>query len=214
VTFNGLNGTTSGGTFTFYGYVIANYFTCYGTSYFYDVSNYINATTNNLNINSGTGGGQGSINLSISYNTQVSINNTGVTFKGLNGTTSGGTFTFYGTVTATSFNATSDYRIKANIAPINTINMTIDNLIPYSYTNLHLNKFDVGFIAHEVQQQYPFMVTGEKDAIDNDGNPVYQSINYQPIITLLVAEVKELKKQIAKQQEQINQLIAHFSTTA
>jgi carbonic anhydrase/acetyltransferase-like protein (isoleucine patch superfamily) len=107
-----------------------------------------------------------------------------------------------GTVTATSFNATSDYRIKANIAPINVAKFTIDNLTPYSYNNLHLNKLDVGFIAHEVQQQYPFMVNGEKDAIDEDGKPLYQSINYQSIIAVLVAETKELKKEVKQVKRQ------------
>jgi hypothetical protein len=54
------------------------------------------------------------------------------------------------------------------------------------------------------------MVIGEKDATNENGEPIYQSINYQAIIPILVAEVKELKQQIAKQQQQIEQLFQYI----
>ena len=118
-----------------------------------------------------------------------------------------------GQVTATSFNSTSDYRIKTDIIPLNTTIDNIDNLQSYSYTNIRTNHKDFGFIAHEVQQYFPFMVNGAKDATDIDGNPILQSINYQAIIPILVAEVKELKNIVTKQQEQINSLIQYINTT-
>jgi hypothetical protein len=114
-----------------------------------------------------------------------------------------------GTVTASGFNATSDYRIKTDITPIT--NLTIDHLQPCSYTNTRLNSFDVGFIAHEVQQYYPFMVMGEKDATNENGEPIYQSINYQAIIPILVAEVKELKQQLKQQRRYAILIICLFS---
>jgi len=48
----------------------------------------------------------------------------------------------------------------------------------------------LGFIAHEVQEQYPFLVTGEKDGKNN------QSINYQEMIPILVKEIQDLKKRV------------------
>jgi hypothetical protein len=48
----------------------------------------------------------------------------------------------------------------------------------------------MGFIAHELQTQFPFLVNGEKDGKD------YQSVNYLGLIGLLVKETQELKKQM------------------
>jgi hypothetical protein len=119
-----------------------------------------------------------------------------------------------GNITASSFNATSDYRIKANIIPLNVSIHTINNLNPVSYIKNHTNQ-EFGFIAHEIQEQYPFLVTGEKDEIDPHTNkPIYQSVNYQAIIPILVAEVKELKHTVQKQQRQINTFLQYIENNA
>jgi len=91
--------------------------------------------------------------------------------------------------TASSYNARSDYRIKSNISPI-TKETNIDLLNPVHYFNLITNKKDFGFIAHEVQEHFPFLVNGNKDGKE------YQSINYNGFIGLLVSEIKEMKKEI------------------
>jgi hypothetical protein len=91
-------------------------------------------------------------------------------------------------VTAQSFNATSDYRIKNFAKELNT-NHIIDNIRPIEYTNNVLNKKDLGILAHELQEIYPFLVTGEKDGKE------LQTVNYNGIIALLVNEVKNLKKE-------------------
>ena len=92
-------------------------------------------------------------------------------------------------ITAASFNTTSDYRIKKNVTELNET-YSVDNLRPVEYENKITKKQCVGFIAHEVQEQYPFLVTGEKDGKDN------QSINYQEIIPILVKEIQDLKKRV------------------
>ena len=52
----------------------------------------------------------------------------------------------------------------------------------------------MGFIAHELQKTYPFLVNGEKDAKDEkDENDALQNVNYTGIISLLVKEIKDLK---------------------
>ena len=48
----------------------------------------------------------------------------------------------------------------------------------------------MGFIAHELQEHYPFLVSGEKDGTEN------QSVNYTGLIALLVKEIQELKQDI------------------
>jgi len=110
---------------------------------------------------------------------------------------SGENITTTGTITAASFNSTSDYRIKEDITPINN---TIDNLNPIKYYNKKLEKEDMGFIAHEVQEEFPFLVSGEKDGED------MQSLNYQGLIALLVKEVQDLKRENKLVKEKLEQL--------
>jgi hypothetical protein len=101
----------------------------------------------------------------------------------------GGTITATSTITASGYSVSSDYRIKENIVDLNEKHI-VDNLRPVTYFNKNLNKIDMGFIAHEVQEEYSFLVNGEKDG-DN-----LQSINYISIIALLVKEIKDLKKRV------------------
>jgi hypothetical protein len=63
------------------------------------------------------------------------------------------------------------------------IRMFIDN-------NTKLSKLDIGFIAHEVQEYYPFLVDGEKDGQQT------QSLDYISIIGILVKEIQELKQRV------------------
>jgi hypothetical protein len=102
-----------------------------------------------------------------------------------------GTKTFTKTVKALTFEATSDYRIKENVLNlINDSSFTVDNLRPITYTNKLSGKQDIGLIAHELQEQYPFLVSGEKDGAET------QSVNYIGLIGILIKEIKELKERM------------------
>ena len=48
-----------------------------------------------------------------------------------------------------------------------------------------------GFIAHEAQAVVPECVTGEKDVVDDDGNPIYQGIDQSKLVPLLTAALQE-----------------------
>jgi hypothetical protein len=50
-----------------------------------------------------------------------------------------------------------------------------------------------GFIAHELAEVVPNAVTGDKDAIDEDGNPKYQGIDVSFLVATLTAAIQELK---------------------
>ena len=100
-----------------------------------------------------------------------------------------GNINISGYSTSTTFNAESDYRIKANVQSLLDTSFTVDLLKPVTYINKKLNRQDIGFIAHEVQEQIPFLVRGDKD--DNE----LQSINYNGIIGLLTKEIQDLKIQ-------------------
>jgi len=94
-----------------------------------------------------------------------------------------------GQITGQAFNATSDYRVKTNVMPLSGNSYSIDYLNPIKYTNINMNREDMGFLAHEVQEIFPFLVNGTKDGKD------MQSLNYTGLIAVLVKEMKELKKQ-------------------
>jgi len=88
--------------------------------------------------------------------------------------------------------------MKNNIQPLKS-NKTIDNLKPVEY-DLSGGKHDMGFIAHEVQEEFPFLVDGVKD-----GEQI-QSLNYTGFIALLVKEVQELKSTVKELKSEIESL--------
>jgi hypothetical protein len=63
-----------------------------------------------------------------------------------------------------------------------------------------------GFIAHELQEVIPDCVTGEKDAVDADGNPVYQGIDTSFLTATLTSAIQELKAIVDAQAERISVL--------
>ena len=48
-----------------------------------------------------------------------------------------------------------------------------------------------GFLAHEVQEVVPQAVNGEKDAVDQEGNDLYQSMDASKMVPLLTAALQE-----------------------
>jgi hypothetical protein len=120
-------------------------------------------------------------NASITNNTINCVNITNTT-----GTITCANLTATTTVTCGNINITSDYRIKDNVNEVIN-NDNFNKLRPVTYFNKISNKNEIGFIAHEVQELYPELVTGIKDGDDN------QSVNYIGLIPLLVNEIKELK---------------------
>jgi hypothetical protein len=107
----------------------------------------------------------------------------------LKSTTITGTLTVSDMTTGLSFNATSDYRIKENVHKIPS-QTTVDKLNPVTYKNIITGKPDMGFIAHELQEHFPFLVSGEKDG------PMNQSVNYIGLIALLTKEIQDLKARV------------------
>ena len=98
-------------------------------------------------------------------------------------------------------NTTSDYRIKQNQEEINLEIYNINNLKPKIYHNILTNNRDIGFIAHELQEEFPFLVNGEKDGKE------YQNINYIGLIGLLIKEMQDHKKNNSKYINELNEKI-------
>jgi hypothetical protein len=94
--------------------------------------------------------------------------------------------------TATAYNTSSDYRLKENVV---SLTGAIDRV-----NQLQVRRFNFiadpdrtvdGFIAHEAQEIVPECVTGEKDAVNDDGNPVMQGIDQSKLVPLLTAALQE-----------------------
>ena len=111
-----------------------------------------------------------------------------------------------------SFNTTSDYRLKENIAPMTGALATVSTLKPVTYKWKSTGENGQGFIAHELQAVVPDCVTGEKDAVetytDENGNektrPKYQSIDTSFLVATLTAALQETKTLIDTQAELIS----------
>ena len=109
-----------------------------------------------------------------------------------------GSITFDGSSTA--YNTSSDYRLKDNPQPLTNSGAFIDALQPKTWDWKTDGSRGVGFIAHEVQAVSPGSVVGEKDAVDADGKPAMQAMEYgsAEFIANIVAELQSLRKRVAE----------------
>jgi hypothetical protein len=67
----------------------------------------------------------------------------------------------------------------------------VEQLKPVTYKWKVNGSDGQGFIAHELQEIVPDCVTGEKDAIDDEGNPVYQGVDTSFLVATLTAAIQE-----------------------
>jgi hypothetical protein len=104
---------------------------------------------------------------------------------------------------ATSYNTSSDYRLKENITPMTGALGLVQQLKPVTYNWKVDGSSSQGFIAHELQEVVPDCVTGEKDAIDAEGNPEYQGIDTSFLVATLTAAIQELKATVDAQAARI-----------
>jgi hypothetical protein len=111
--------------------------------------------------------------------------------------TNTGTITTDGTSTA--YNTSSDRRLKNITGDLLTSGAFIDALAPRVGTWIATGSSFAGFLADEVQAVSPSSVRGDPGAVDDMGNPVYQSMAYasDEIIANMVAELKSLRARVA-----------------
>ena len=113
-----------------------------------------------------------------------------IAFQNLNGTTVG---TIESGLAGTSYNTSSDYRLKENITKISDGITRIKQLIPkkFSFIGDGDRTLKDGFLAHEVSSVVPEAITGTKDEVDENNEPVYQGIDQSKLVPLLVAALQE-----------------------
>jgi len=92
---------------------------------------------------------------------------------------------------STSYNTTSDYRLKENISPILNGIDRLKQLKPKRFNFIGDTSIVDGFIAHEAKEVVPESVTGEKDEVLPNGDPAYQGIDQGKLVPLLTASLQE-----------------------
>jgi Chaperone of endosialidase len=110
--------------------------------------------------------------------------------------TSHGSITSTGSVTV--YNTTSDYRLKNNQVLLTGSGEFIDALKPKIWNWAEDGSMGVGFVAHEFAEVSPSSVSGSKDAVDENGKPIYQAMqaSSSEVIANLVAEIQSLRKRL------------------
>jgi cytoskeletal protein CcmA (bactofilin family) len=102
------------------------------------------------------------------------------------------------TSSSTSYNSLSDYRLKENVNYTFDATTRLKQLKParFNFISDDTNTLIDGFIAHEVSSVVPEAITGEKDAVDENGDAVYQGIDQSKLVPLLVKTIQELEARI------------------
>jgi len=119
----------------------------------------------------------------------------------------------------TSYNTSSDYRLKENVEYTFDATTELKRLKPCKFNFIGESETVEGFLAHEVSDVVPLAVTGTKDATkvqdvyDDDGNvtgtetvPDYQGIDQSKLVPLLVKTCQEQQTIIEDLQTRITAL--------
>jgi hypothetical protein len=184
------------------------------------------------NVGIGTGSAYATVQFYVGTDTNGSTGQGGVSIQGgssgntdnghASGTSSGATYQRFiynasviGSIsqngtTAVAYNTSSDYRLKNTIAPMTGALNKVQALKPVTYKWNADGSDGEGFIAHELAEVCPHAVTGAKDAVDADGNPVYQGIDTSFLVATLTAAIQELKAINDTQAATINALTARI----
>jgi hypothetical protein len=120
------------------------------------------------------------------------------------GTDTVGTITTNGSTT--SYNTSSDYRLKENVAPMQNALSVVQQLKPVTYTWKANGSNGQGFIAHELQEVCPDAVNGKKDAVNADGSIKPQGIDTSFLVATLTAAIQEQQTLINNLTTRLNAL--------
>jgi hypothetical protein len=105
---------------------------------------------------------------------------------------------------STTYSTSSDYRLKEDVLPMTGALAKVAQLKPVTYKWKVDGSDGEGFIAHELAEVVPDAVTGEKDAVNEDGSIKPQGIDTSFLVATLtaglqeaVAMIEELKAKVA-----------------
>jgi hypothetical protein len=131
----------------------------------------------------------------ITWNAATSGDNKFILFATETSPTERGSITYNRAGGLTVYNTTSDYRAKDISGPVTNSGALIDSVPVYMGKMKWATEERPMFIAHEVPA---YAHTGEKDAVDKDGNPVYQQMDASALIPVMWAELQSLRARVAQ----------------
>jgi len=144
---------------------------------------------------SGKQGGASSAGVGTSWHTATSGDNLFHTFVTEASPTIRGSITYNRAGGLVAYNVTSDYRAKDISGPVTGSGALIDSIPVYMGTMKGATQERPMFIAHETPS---YAHTGAKDAVDADGNPVYQQMDASALIPVMWAEIQSLRQRVAQ----------------
>ena len=157
----------------------------------------------------------GTVRLSHAYGTGTAmiVNNTNANNNYIpigfhdNGTSAGYIYV-NGSLDQTSYVTSSDYRLKENVNYSWNGLEKVKQLKPAEFNMISDEENTVlsGFLAHEVQSILPQAINGTKDAVDENGDPVYQGIDHSKLVPLLTKAVQELSTKLEAAEARITTL--------
>ena len=122
-------------------------------------------------------------------NTGNNIDKTMIAFRGWNNSTSG---TINTRVNVTTYNTSSDARLKENIVDTSNGIERVKQLRPVQF-NFIENKEETmdGFLAQEAKNVVPLSVTGNPDEVDKDGNMIPMGMDNSKLVPILTKALQE-----------------------
>ena len=127
------------------------------------------------------------------WNAATSGNNSFATFYTETSITSRGGISYNRGAGLVVYATTSDYRAKDINGPVTDSGALIDSVPVYMGKMKGATQERPMFVAHETPA---YAHTGEKDAVDADGNPVYQQMDAGALIPVMWAEIQSLRKRL------------------
>jgi hypothetical protein len=124
----------------------------------------------------------------------------------------GSTFRFLGTansfvpIAASAFNVNSDYRLKEDFKQFDNSLELINKIKIYDFKWIDKDERNYGVIAHELQETLPYIVYGEKDGMEPNGEIRTQGVDYGKLVPILVKAIQEQQTQIEALEFKINSL--------
>ena len=113
---------------------------------------------------------------------------------------------------STSYNTSSDYRLKENLVDISDGITRVKQLAPKRFNFIADDSRTVdGFLAHEAQTVVPEAVSGTHNEVDSDGNAVMQGIDQSKLVPLLTAALQEAIGKIETLETQHADLLARVT---
>jgi hypothetical protein len=135
-------------------------------------------------------------NWSANWHEFIYFRNQGTTIGGIFGSNGGNMVTY---------NTSSDYRLKTDLKDFTGLDL-VNKIKTYDYAWKRDSSRMFGFIAHELQEVIPYLVSGTKDAVDANGKIIPQSVDYSKLTPILVKAIQEQDVKINEQEESIKKL--------